>query len=288
VTNQTKAFLLAGTAVLFWSTVGSAFKLTLRFLEPTELLFYTLPVAIVVSGGLLAVRGSWRAVRATTGKELVRSALVGCINPFLYYNMLFVGYDLLPTQVASTINFGWPIVLVVMSAVFLKQPFTLRTAGALVLGFAGVFLIATEGAVTSLEFRSLPGVLLMGATTVVWSSFWILNMTDRRDAGVKLFLNFVFGYAFMLGYWAVCMEKRLPPIEGLLGAAYAGVFEMGVTFFLWLTALSLARRTADVANLIFLTPFLALVCINLTVGERILPTTVVGLACIVAGIVIKK
>ena len=73
-----------------------------------------------------------------------------------------------------------------------------------------------------------------------------------------------------------------------IGAVYVGTFEMGVTFVTWLTALRLSRTTAQVGNLIFLTPFFSLFFIRYAVGETILQSTLVGLTLIVVGIVLQQ
>lgn len=75
---------------------------------------------------------------------------------------------------------------------------------------------------------------------------------------------------------------------GLVGAAYVGVFEMGITFVLWISALKLSENTAKVGNLIFLSPFLSLVFIHFLVGEDILPSTFIGLVFIVMGLFIQQ
>jgi drug/metabolite transporter (DMT)-like permease len=72
--------------------------------------------------------------------------------------------------------------------------------------------------------------------------------------------------------------------QGLAGGIYIGLFEMGITFVLWLNALKYSSTTAKVSNLIYLSPFLSLILIYFTVGETILPSTVIGLSLIVAGI----
>jgi drug/metabolite transporter (DMT)-like permease len=101
-------------------------------------------------------------------------------------------------------------------------------------------------------------------------------------------LSFLAGFPFILA--ATLLFSGLPPLSGgpLLAAVYVGLFEMGITFALWLTAMKYAARpegggTARVANLIFLSPFLSLVFIHFLVGETIHPATVVGLAFIIAG-----
>ena len=82
-------------------------------------------------------------------------------------------------------------------------------------------------------------------------------------------------------------ELRIPSLYGVLGITYVGLFEMGITFLIWLKALKLSENTARVGNLIFVAPFLSLVFIRLFVGEDILASTFVGLLLIVAGLVLQ-
>jgi drug/metabolite transporter (DMT)-like permease len=83
------------------------------------------------------------------------------------------------------------------------------------------------------------------------------------------------------GFW----EINLP---GLGGAFYVGCFEMGLTFFLWLKALSLAESKAKLGNIIYLVPFLSLIFIHFFVGEDIYWTTIAGLIIIVASILYQQ
>jgi drug/metabolite transporter (DMT)-like permease len=75
---------------------------------------------------------------------------------------------------------------------------------------------------------------------------------------------------------------------GLVGAIYVGLFEMGITFVLWLSALKLSENTAKVGNLIFISPFLSLVFIRVFVGEEILMSTLLGLALIITGLIAQQ
>ena len=122
-------------------------------------------------------------------------------------------------------------------------------------------------------------------STVIWAGYWLLNLRDGRDPVQRLLVNFLFGTLFAFGYAAAAGDVGLPTLPGMVGAAYVGTFEMGLTFVLWISALKLSRTTAEVSGLIFLAPFLSLLVIWLVLGERIHPSTVVGLALIVGGIV---
>jgi len=70
----------------------------------------------------------------------------------------------------------------------------------------------------------------------------------------------------------------------LAGAVYVGIFEMGITFIVWLMALQRASSNARVINLIFITPFISLLLINRVLGEQILQSTFIGLVLIIGGI----
>ncbi len=63
---------------------------------------------------------------------------------------------------------------------------------------------------------------------------------------------------------------------------------MGITFVIWQKALELADTTAEVGNLIYLTPFFALVIIGTTVGEQIGIFTVGGLLLVISGILLQE
>ena len=80
----------------------------------------------------------------------------------------------------------------------------------------------------------------------------------------------------------------MPDIRGLIGASYVGLFEMGITFVIWSRALKLSETTAGVSKFIYLSPFLSLAVIYFVLGEKILPSTIIGLILIVAGIIFEQ
>ena len=118
--------------------------------------------------------------------------------------------------------------------------------------------------------------------------YWIINLKDDREEVGKIMLNLAFGSFYILIYLLVFKNIRLPSWQGLVGAAYIGLFEMSITFVIWLRALQFSVNTAKVSNLIYLSPFIALFWIRLAVGEHIYPATVAGLAIVVAGIIMQQ
>jgi drug/metabolite transporter (DMT)-like permease len=74
----------------------------------------------------------------------------------------------------------------------------------------------------------------------------------------------------------------------IFGAVYIGLFEMGITFVLWLKGLSLSKNRANTSTLVFLSPFLSLIFIAVILGEELYISSLVGLILIICGILIQQ
>jgi drug/metabolite transporter (DMT)-like permease len=287
--SQRQAYLYALFAVGLWSTVATAFKLSLRHLRPEELLFYAASVSLLFFAAVLWKEGRMGEAASLLRRHPLRILLLGAINPFVYYLTLFRAYDLLPAQEAQAINYSWGLLLAWLSVPILGHRLRGRDLLAGALCYLGVLVIATRGDLAGLEFHNVPGLLYALASTLLWALYWLLNTRIEADALPLLFLNFLVG-VLLLGAWLLLRGDlpRLPDWQGALGALYVGLFEMGVTFVLWLRAMKLTDRTASISNLIYLSPFLSLIFIRFIVGERILPSTLAGLALILGGLWVQK
>lgn len=286
--NQSKAYSLALISIAFWSTMGTAFKLTLNFLNPGMLLLIATFTAFIFLGIVVLIKRKLTILKAITLKQAINSALMGLFNPFLYYLVLFEAYNRIPAQEGVALNYIWPVILVIFSIIFLKQHITLLSFVAIIISFFGTVVIALHGNFTEFKFSNTTGVALAIGSAFFWASFWIINMKDPREAIVKMFVNFAFGAIYILCWNIYKNNIIIPPVNGLAGAIYIGIFEMGLTFVLWLTALKLSTHTARVSNLVFISPFISLMLVSFFVGEKILPSTVIGLGIIVSGIVIQQ
>ena len=270
--TQKQAYLYAVLSVLLWSTAASAFKITLRYLTTIQLLFFSSLTAAMASFIILLFQGKLKLLTSFTVKDYLHSAILGMLNPFIYYVVLFKAYTLLPAQEAQPLNFIWPIMIVILSIPLLKQKISIKSIGAIFISFLGVIVISTHGNLFNLKFENPYGVILALSSAVVWALFFIFNVRDKRDEIAKLFLSFSFGFIFT--FILFIKVPLLPNWKGLAGAVYIGLFEMGITFIFWLKALKLSRTTVQVNNLIYLTPFLSLIFINFIIRERIVFSTI--------------
>ncbi len=287
MTQQQRAYLYAALAVFFWSTVATAFKLALTVLDFIQLLWLASFSSCVVLIAVLFKQGRVHKLWHQSHRAWLHSAGLGLINPFLYYLLLFKAYDVLPAQEALALNYTWPLVLSLLSVPLLKQRLRLISLLAIVLSFMGVLIIATRGQFSHLNFANPTGTLFALSSSLGWALFWIFNLRDQREPVLKLASSFLFGVVYTTV--ALLLWSHWPPLHwgALLSGVYVGCFEMGITFILWLKALSLARDSASISNIAYLAPFISLVFIAVILGETILLSSILGLILIICGILIQ-
>ena len=275
-------------AVMLWSTVATAFSLSLKYLTPLQLV----TLATMVSWCFFAIRLSSAerrgALRAASHKARATGLVVGWLNPGLYYLVLFAAYDQLPAQEAMAINYSWGITLALLAAPLLRQRLSSGALLAACISYSGIVVIATRGAPLSLEFAQPLGVGLALLSTLLWSLYWVINTRLSLDPEVNLFLNFSGALPLLLAllWWS---DTPFPAVwQGWAGGLYVGLFEMGLAFVLWMGAMKATTSTLRISSLIFLSPPLSLVLIWVIAGEPVKAYTLIGLVLILFGLWLQR
>ena len=286
--NQKLSYIYALIAVFLWSTVASAFKLSLEYLSPIQLVLYAVITSIIILFMILLYQKKLNKILEHFKRRFLFILFLGILNPFLMYIVLFQAYDLLPVQEAQTINYTWALTLTYLSIPLLKQKLKIEDFFAGLICYVGVLIIATKGDPFSLDFTNSYGVFLALLSTIFWSLYWIYNTKIKADPVIGLFCNFLIALPLIAIYIYFTEGFSIPDIKGIYGAVYVGLFEMSITFLFWLKAMSLTSSTTKIANLIFIAPFISLIFIYFIVKETILLSTIVGLCLIILGLFIQQ
>lgn len=288
MTKQQKAYLLMSFVILFWSSVATAFKLALETVNPFQLLLFSVFIANIVFLSALAKQNKIHLIKEMSASSIRHNIFVGILNPFLFYLILFHAYDLLPGQIAMTLNFSWPIAMSLMAIFFQKQKLNRKTIFSLLLGFAGVVLIATRGEWFRWDNFNIWGIVLIMISTLIWSLYWMLNVRDTQDALIKLSINFASGFIALLIFFPFLSEWHWPNLKEWGYLIYVGFFEMGFSYILWLKALELTKSTVKISILIFIIPFLSLLFLHLILEEAIFYSTFIGVLLVISAILIPQ
>jgi drug/metabolite transporter (DMT)-like permease len=285
--NDRLAVCYALGAVLMWSTVATAFKLSLERLSLLNLLagasFFSL---LSLSAFLIVTTEIGKALK-TFLHYWQPSLMLGLLNPIIYYIILFKAYDQLPAQIAQSLNYTWAITLTLLSVPILKHKIVLGDIVAIILGYSGVVLIILSSGKVAGKVDIL-GVALALVSTVIWALYWLINAKDKRKPIIKLFHSFLFATPLLIIASFIIEDINPFSAETLPYVAYVGLFEMGLAFIFWQLAIQTTTRVSNISTLIFLSPIISLVIINRVLDEPIGMLTIFGLCLILSGILFQQ
>jgi len=269
-----------------WSTVATAFKISLQHLSILQLLLGAAFFSCLVLAFYLLLKNQLVFAIKEIRPHFKSAAVLAMLNPVLYYLLLLTAYDLLPAQIAQSINYTWAITLTLLSVPILGHRIDRFDAVAITLGYIGVLCIVFAGKVITTELSVL-GIILALVSTVIWALYWLKGLNDARDPIIRLFHSFLLSLPVLL-LLDLTLEStsvfQTLNWQAWLCMAYVGLFEMGIAFIFWQLAMQQTEDTSRIAPLIFLSPFASLFIINHFLDEQLHWLTFVGLALILAGI----
>ena len=251
--ENTKALMLAGFAVLSWSTVATAFKIALTHLTYFEMLLVASCASLVIFALVMTIQRKWGLVGKLTSKQWGLFAGLGLLNPVAYYLVLFRAYDLLPAQVAQPINYAWPIVLLILLALFAHQPIPSRKYIGMFVSLGGVTLISMGSGQMGDGGIPVGGLLLAALSALLWASYWMLNnkYKDSFDSILACFMSFLFGTLYLVA-GACVTGVNISTLPGILSGMYVGGFEMGIPFICFGLAMRKTSNPALINQLCYL------------------------------------
>ena len=281
---ERKAIVFGLAAVGLWSTVATAFTLSLQFVSPLVLVTLASAASWLLFALIITATRQWSRLLDATPRDCWIALAIGTLNPGLYYTLLFEAYARLPAQEAMALNYTWALTLPLLAAPLLKQALQRRDIIAALISYVGVFVIATHGEPWTLTLNEPTGIALAMGSTLIWGLCWIANTQHALNPVHALFLNFSAATPMLFVVVYLSDGFQDIPLGGLLGGLYVGIFEMGISFIFWLNAMRLTRSTANISTLIFLSPPISLVLIWLVLGEPIELFTLTGLSFILLGL----
>ncbi|MEI5103541.1 EamA family transporter [Streptomyces sp. PmtG] len=215
-----------------------------------------------------------------------RSAVLGLLNVSVFFVLVYVASQLLPTSVASTVMAVSPLTMMLLAWLLVaERPRAAHLAGAVV-GLAGVCLMLLTGA----DGASVPGVLASAAAMLVSSFGYILakRWSDDVDVLASTAWQLTAGGLFLLPAAAVVEgpPRALPP-STLLAFGYVALVATALAFTAWFTGLR--RLPAGTVGLIgLLNPFTGVLLGTVVAAEVLTARQLCGLALVLAGVVLGR
>jgi drug/metabolite transporter (DMT)-like permease len=270
------SILLALAAIVVWSSLAFL-NSRVNAIPP----FLAVGVALCV-GGLVG------AFRAKEWRVPWKTFAVGVGGIFGYHALLFFAFRFAPAVEVNLINYLWPLLIVLLSPVFLRGfRLGLRHIIGALLGFAGAFLVVSGGSLR-VDAANLSGYLLAAAAALVWACYSLL--TKRLPPFPT---GAVGGFCLVSGLLSLglyCLEAigpgaaRAASLSALdwLFIALLWLGPMGGAFYAWDAALKRGDPRV-IGALSYLTPLLSTLNLVMLGGKRLSPVAGIAMALIVAG-----
>ena len=239
-------------------------------------------VAFCIGGlaGLVKVR-DWRVPPLTFA--------MGVGGIFGAHALFFTALRLAPAVEVNLLQYLWPLLIVILSPLYLGTRLAPHHLIGGILGLAGAALVLSGGRL-SLDLAHLPGYLLAVCTAFVWASYSLLTKRVRPFP-----TGAVGGFCLASGLLSLgihALERLAHPAAPLAISAHdwlylvlLGLGPMGLAFFTWDAALKRGDPRV-IGALAYLTPLLStlvLVCVG---GRRLSPLAGAAMALIIAGAVV--
>ncbi len=256
---------------------GSTYLVTTEFLPAgyplTVAMLRALPAGLLL---LLIVR------KLPSGIWWPRTFLLGALNFSFFWAMLFVSAYRLPGGVAATVGAIQPLIVILLSRVFLGSPIRVLSIVAGIAGIVGVgLLVLTPGATLDPlgVIAGLAGAVSMAFGTVL-SRHWAPPVSPLTFTAWQLAAG-----GLLLVPVALFFEPALPSLTlaNVAGLAYLGLIGAAFTYLLWFRGLSRLEPSA-VAPLGFLSPVVAILLGWGVLDERLTSVQALGILVVLASV----
>jgi probable blue pigment (indigoidine) exporter len=270
--------LVTAIAPIAW---GSTYFVTREFLPADAPLWGAVLRALPAGLVLLAVRP-----RMPRGTWWWRSLVLGTLNVGVFFALIYLVAQLLPTSLASTVMATSPAVMMLLAWLLAGERLRAVPLVGAGVGLGGVVLLLATDA-TAVD----PLGIAASVTAMLLSSFgYVLAKRWRDDTEVLAVTAWqLIAGGIMLVPAALLVEGAPPALGGveIAAFAYVGLVATALAFVAWFSGL--ARLPAGTVGLIgLLNPVTGVLMGVLIAGEVLGPWQVAGLGLVLVGILLGQ
>ncbi len=282
MTTKTKVNLLGFLTVFFWALAFPLSKIALSHFDTNSFALLRCMVASL----FLCTLGVCQKIQLPKKQDIPKFFISGLFGFFFYLVFFNTGLKFLTSATSSIIIATTPIMTSIGSTFLYHEKIKWLGWVAIAIEFIGIIVLSLWQGTFSFNF----GILWTLSAAFV---FCVYNLYQRKLSSLGYRSNEIVTYSMVCGtiFFLLFLPQgvaelstaALPHITTLL---ILGVFSSGVAYILWGKALSIAEKTSDVTNFMFVTPLLSTIMGFLLLKEVPSMGTLIGGAMILIGLVL--
>ncbi|NKE04163.1 DMT family transporter [Mesobacillus selenatarsenatis] len=287
-----KLWLTYGMLTFATSTWGSAFiagKYAVQSFEPATVAFFRFFGAAILLFPLMFIMEKNR--QKPNWKDISLFAVLGLTGIALYNIFFFLASKHAPVIKSSLFIASNPVLIVLLSALFLKETITRNNVIGLAIALSGAFFIITEGHLMNLIQLGFEPIdfVLMGAV-VSWALYSVVGkIVLKKFSSVESTTYAVaFGTLFLLPF--ALAETSWQDVQQASGTTWVAIIHMSVlvtvvSFVMYYNGIK-EVGAAKASIFINVMPVSAVIMATLFLGEKFTAAHAIGAALVLSGVYI--
>lgn len=287
MSSKLKSIIYVLLCVLFWALIPIVSKLGQTDLDNHQFLFWSSVVSVLTFLLVNLVQKSFSKYKKISQWNWLQAIFLGLLGTYLYYILLYFAYANAIGIEVLVIQYSWPIFVLVLSVLILKEKLNGRKILSILLGFAGVLLILSKGNFNNIHLDNLfvNGVVLLAA--IVFALFSVLSKKVKLEALPLTTIYFITATLASFLSMIILSEFKVPSSNSLIPIFINGIFVNGISYILWINALKYSNASF-VAPFIFLTPVISMILLILFFKEELQLIYIVGMLFVLLGGIINR
>ena len=148
-----------------------------------------------------------------SAKDYFNMAFLGFLGTYLYYVLLYGALALTTAQEGFILAYTWPILVLILAFVILKEKVTLKKILAILVSFFGIIIIVTQGNIHSITLTNFSGDFLALSGAFVFALFSILGKKNNFDKTVSAFIYFLSSLIFITITLFIFSTPKIPSLS---------------------------------------------------------------------------
>jgi drug/metabolite transporter (DMT)-like permease len=253
-----------------------------------------LTLRMLYSAPLFLAMAAWaqRAARAspTSGADWLRLVWLGCIGYWLASLLDFMGLKYITASLERLVLFLYPTIVVLLSALMLRQPITRRAVAALVLSYAGIaFVFWQDVRFTGDASATLQGGGLVFASAILYALYLVQAGGVIARLGSSRFIAWAMlaSTVFVFAQFLLTRPLSALAVPGSIHAISLAMAVFSTVLPTWLIAESIRRMGANAASLVgSLGPVFTIGLGAMILGEAVHAIQLAGASLVLGGVLL--
>ena len=278
--------------MLIWAGSFIFIKVALRDIGPFNLAFYRYLVASPIMAVVMIAES--RGLPKISVKDLPAFMVLALSGVTLLYAVQFVALEYTTATNSSILINTSVIFIAIMSFLFLGEKFSRLKVFGMIISFAGVTLIISNGTLSLAQLfaeRTFIGDVLIVIDGFIWAIYTITGkfLMPKYSPVTVTAVSFILGTVLLLPF--AIYEGMASPFSlskfAVISVMYLGILCSVIAYVVWFKALEKMDAT-NVAVFVYLVPLFTVMMAVPLLGEKVTIFTVIGGILTMAGVYITE